>query len=82
MSNYIIKSKLYNTGFIQFDNNLRKKQGLQPQVISNSCFNQNNYSNDLKNNNTCYSSMYPAFQPQLDYGLKDIKYNCSCALLK
>ena len=53
--NYIIAPKLYNTGYLLNETNLRLKQGLMPQTLSSDCFNTvPNFSKNIYCKN-CYS---------------------------
>ena len=86
MDNYFVPPKLYNTGFINTKaNELRIKQGLAPQDISNACnynsinSNLHKYQKKQTQRDTIYQDrLYPAKQTQLDYGLPQIPDNCPC----
>lgn len=83
MSNNI-RTKLYSTGFLTSEsNNLRVKQGLPSQTISNLCFhNTNNESLQNINQNSNFKltdkSLYPAKQITINYNLGMIPDNSPC----
>ena len=88
--NYLTKPILYNTGFLLDDKELRIKQGLLPQGLSNNCYvniNQpikNEYiSRNIEDNNLLKNPYYnnvlfPIKQPFVNYGIPPIPYNCPC----
>jgi hypothetical protein len=82
MSNYLVTSKYYNTGFIPpTAAALRIKQGLEPQDISNACaYTPPSFSATGKNTGASCNpgAMYPAKQTKLSYGLPQIPDNCPC----
>jgi len=91
MNNSIPTTKFFNTGFLSQSliGEMRIKQGLMPQTISNDCL--NSYSKEgyvLSKNllNTRYNPpisnnrMYPALETPLPtYGLRPIPSNAPCA---
>jgi hypothetical protein len=84
MSNYLVASKLYNTGFIPPSaTQLRIKQGLIPQDISNACaytlppksaYAGQTHPQRVPNQ----TGLYPAKQVQMTYDLPSIPDNCPC----
>lgn len=89
--NYLTKPVLYNTGFLLDDKELRIKQGLLPQGLSNNCYvNVNkpvnndyyisrsiNDENLLKN--PYYNNiLFPIKQPFVNYGTPNIPNECPC----
>jgi hypothetical protein len=83
MNNYLVAPKLYNTGFINPKaNELRIKQGLAPQDVSNACdyntFSELDKYQGTQPNEIHQKRLYPAKQTQLDYGLPQIPDNCPC----
>lgn len=80
MSNYLTPQKMFNVGFLPADSgNVRIKQGLMPQEISNDCVytvEQYGYGNLPKECNN--KNMYPAKQAQMSYDLPKIPDNCPC----
>lgn len=73
MSNDINSSKLYNTGFIPNTSQLRIKQGLSPQVVSNACILPNQLNQNIFN-----TKFYPLKNIDVDYKLPEIPDNCIC----
>lgn len=82
MSNYLVSTQLYNTGFIPSSAaTIRIKQGLDPQDITNACaYIPPSYSSiGNREGATCnQAAMYPAKQEQLSYGIPTIPPNCPC----
>jgi len=91
--NYLTKPVLYNTGFLLNDKELRIKQGLLPQGLSNNCYvdvNTNKPANasqsmsyDIEENNLLKNPYYnnilfPIKQPYVNYGTPSVPYNCPC----
>jgi len=85
MSNYLVASKLYNTGFIPFSAaSLRIKQGLAPQDITNACayvappafaYPSQGIPSGAKCNQ---KNLYPAKQSEISYGIPSIPNSCPC----
>ena len=74
MNNYLIPPRFYNTGFIpRTARDLRIKQGLSPQDVSNDCL-------VIKNKSVCNNDLlYPAKQVEISYGSSGkIPNNCPC----
>ena len=81
MSNYIVAPKLYNTGFIPpAAAQLRIKQGLAPQDITNACAytppDNSSYAGQSVPKGA--TGLYPAKQVQMSYGSPEIPNNCPC----
>lgn len=84
MSNYIKNPNLFNTGFLPDTTQLRVKQGLSPQTVSNSCFYAHptltsHPEHNMPKSSTCnQKSLKPAQQVQWNYGTPEIPNNCPC----
>ena len=88
--NYLTKPILYNTGFLLDEKELRIKQGLLPQGLSNNCYvnvNQpinseyyvsNSISQNLLKNPYYNNVLFPIKQPFVNYGIPTIPYDCPC----
>lgn len=71
---------MFNTGFLPADSgNIRIKQGLMPQEISNDCLNTvEPYSYGNLPKECSIKNMQPAKQVQMSYDLPKISDDCPC----
>ena len=89
--NYLTKPVLYNTGFLLDEKELRIKQGLLPQGLSNNCYvnvnkpvNNDYYishsinENNLLKNPYYNNILFPIKQPFVNYGTPSIPNECPC----
>lgn len=66
MKNYIVQPRLYKTGYISHDNQLRLKQGLMTQEIANLC--RQSQSSPLPKGDKCsFCNMRPFPVTHLTY---------------
>lgn len=81
---YIKISDMYKTGFIPFTaSDIRIKQGLLPQNISNDCIVDLPVNvNGIKPSSAVCNNMdlYPGIVTQYSYGLPDISDSCQCTI--
>ena len=84
MSNSIKSKKFYTTGFIPLSNDqTRKSQGLQSQLVSNSCVTELVHSSldslaTKPNEESLNNIMYPSKAVKLNYDLPKVPKNASC----
>jgi hypothetical protein len=81
MSNYLTPQKMFNVGFLPPNSaNVRIKQGLMPQEISNDClYTHESYSYGYLPKECNIKNMQPAKQVQMSYDLPKISDDCPCA---
>ena len=86
MTNYINNTNLFKTGFLPDNNTLRIKQGLEPQIVNNSCNNQTpqNISQNMTQNMTqnirqiITENIQKPNQVKWNYGTPEIPNDCPC----
>ena len=82
--NYIIAPKLFNTGFIPHTSNeIRIRQGLTPQDVTNACMYDRTIQEIVNTPNQCYplcnkQNLYPAKQVVMNYDTPSPNDNCIC----
>lgn len=82
MSSYITSTKMYNTGYLSTDtDNIRIKQGLDPQSVANVCYYTDTSYVDLSKNlpyQCNQETLNPIPQARLSYELPPIDPTCPC----
>jgi hypothetical protein len=74
-------NNLYNTGFLENNDILRRKQGLSPMQLANACAMpvNNFYTLPLNEDEVCNNTnMYPVHFFNLSYGTPPISNSCPC----
>lgn len=84
MTNYLLVSKQFNTGYLPDETDLRIKQGLAPQQITNACaylpptftaYPAQGFPYGATCNN---AALKPAKQVKWNYGMPEIPDSCPC----
>ena len=78
MSKYINNTNLFQTGFLPSNSNeLRIKQGLEPQIVNNYCLNETS-TNISQNILQTEQHIQRPKQVKWNYRLPEIPDNCPC----